>query len=1479
MNNARTDVVSNARYAHTRPGADPSYPTRQTHSYLSNASIERENERQVLSSQQWLDQTARFILRFRTRPLARIGEIRKGSEAAQAQSVLNAIRSEHYQFRIDVAAVDVSYRSMRNNATATSGGGTKIHLEYTTVFNGVAITTSRWAAKQLGNLPYVDGIWEDRTVEALDDSSNTVIGAPAFWSSTGDHGENIDIGIIDSGIDYLHEELGGAPFPNNKVVGGYDFVNGDGDPMDDDGHGTHVAGIAAGDGPLITNQRGVAYKARLWAFKVLDASGVGYQSWVMAGIERGLDPDQNPATPSPIRVINLSLGGFGDPDDPLSQAIDNASNDGIVCVVAAGNSGEYGYETIGSPGCARHALTVGASTNQDSIAYFSSKGPSANLFTIKPDVVAPGVNITSAKLGGGYIVYSGTSMATPHVAGAAALIIQAHPNYSPEEVKAALCETAVDLGKDVWTQGSGRISITDASNRSVLVTPSSINFGIDDRNGENWSMTRTLELHNHGTRSQTFSMTSEFLQMPGVVLAFSPSSVTVAAGGTATVAATLTVDNSQLDYADVTQYNGTIRAKSTSSVLKINIPFGFVKARMMRVTADERPWWIGIHPHGVNLSFVIDYPIAAPGDTLNLVPPSFDPQVYPGFDPQAPTFELWGAYQDSKYKILKEDLVLNEVRIVSIHKAESKNRIIFKRFDKDGLIVPFTGISWDQVLLDTSGFRINPGDAMMGLSDILDTLLDTLYFPDVSPKYRFDTKFLIADHGGSYYEFPYTIEGGISSSVTLQNDPNAFKRIDFRFPSEWGTFNLKVHSFINPLYQYALEGIASRSTTTLFTGYFLPSPSPAFDFKYSQLFSVRGASDLFTIDSTKTVHTYTWHILTDWDSATVHVLSNYSYVQQLSSRAEPLVIKYGYGVPRFDAPLTLYNRDVSAREIVPYVQFWGPGGVVDGNITSKYCHNGSECTYDVKSNYTGNPYEFYMGDHSGIYLAELSFSQYRIGDDTCKATAKLQFNSDHPNLLYLESMRTVSNGSYADEFSYTDTNSIEFDVGSKLGIDSVEIDFQPLGGYQWEKGLLTRQGKHFSTDDLSLADGYTSIRIRITDSSSNSLLYTMEPAFLYHGTAPPVPTAVFPANDSSNLPLYLDLAWKRLPTAHRYRLEVALDSGFTNIAVDDSGLTRNSRRVGPLRKLTTYYWRVNASNVIGTSAFSNTWRYTTTSDTSILQFVSKNWNLISIPLAGTDGIRQHLYPSSTSSAFLYSGSTYVLHDSLWSGTGYWLRFNTSDTTVITGQSILADTFEVGPGWNLIGAISEVVPTGSIESDPPGLVTSQFFGYTGNYDHSDSIVPGKGYWVKVSEQGRLILSSSSMTESSISQTVARFQKRISIVPTAELPPPPPNEEYIQDPTVDRPMEFVLHYNYPNPFNPTTIIQYDLPTDSRVILRIYNLLGQTVQTLIDRIEQAGYKRVEWKASKFTSGLYFYKLDAVSVSDPRKTFTSVKKMLLIR
>lgn len=362
--------------------------------------------------------------------------------------------------------------------------------EWEGVVNGLTLDITTEQAERLKNLPEIKNIYPNVQVKTTLMDSVPLIRASKVWPLDKDGnlcaeentecltGQGIKIGIIDTGIDYTHPDLGGCFGPSCKVVDGYDFVNDDTDPMDDHGHGTHVGSISAGKGTL----NGVAPDALLVAYKVLNSGGSGYADDIISAIERSTDPNQDGDYSDHLSVINLSLGGYGNPDDPMSTAIDNAFGVGVVAAIAAGNSGPAA-ETIRSPGTARKAITVGATDKQDQLASFSSRGPviwigqdGIERALLKPDVVAPGVGICAAEfdswlsqrrcLDDKHIAISGTSMAAPHVAGMVALLRQAQPAWSADEIKMAVRNTsvypAVPIPADINAYGYGRIDALNA---------------------------------------------------------------------------------------------------------------------------------------------------------------------------------------------------------------------------------------------------------------------------------------------------------------------------------------------------------------------------------------------------------------------------------------------------------------------------------------------------------------------------------------------------------------------------------------------------------------------------------------------------------------------------------------------------------------------------------------------------------------------------------------------------------------------------------------------------------------------------------------------------------------------------------------------------------------------------------------------------------------------------------------------------------
>lgn len=264
--------------------------------------------------------------------------------------------------------------------------------------------------------------------------------------------------------------------------------------------------------------------------------------------------------------------------------------------------------------------------------------------------------------------------------------------------------------------------------------------------------------------------------------------------------------------------------------------------------------------------------------------------------------------------------------------------------------------------------------------------------------------------------------------------------------------------------------------------------------------------------------------------------------------------------------------------------------------------------------------------------------------------------------------------------------------------------------------------------------------------------------------------------------------------------------------------------------------------------------------------VSKRWNLLSLPVRVADPRTSAVFPSAIPPVYGREGTGYAAVETLKTGLGYWVKFDSSEQLAIDGVTRYNDSISVVAGWNLIGSLSVPVRVADIESDPPGTAVSNFFGYASGYIISDTIAPAKGYWVKVGHDCRLILSKPGNIPSA---------KRIRIVPDGEQPPPPPaNEEQL---TV--PAEYALTQSYPNPFNPVTSIDYQLPEASTVRITVFNTLGQAIATLRDGIEAPGYHSIQWNAEKTASGVYFYKLEARSVSDPSRSFSKVRKTVLVR
>jgi len=335
----------------------------------------------------------------------------------------------------------------------------------------------------IGDAQGVNGLFlDDRVVLPASDSSTANIG-PSLDSALkiigadvahqrGLMGTGVRIAVVDTGIDSNHPDLAG------RVIAAKNFST-DRDTIDHFGHGTHVASIAAGTGAASDGKyEGVAPGALLINAKALNSGGGGTIGGIMQAMEWAADQG--------AKVINMSLGaGQSDGKDALSLEVDAISQQkGVLFAIAAGNAGTS--QKVSTPAAADMSLAVGAIDKSSTLAWFSSRGPRYRDMALKPDVVAPGVDIMAARANPGsgdpYISHSGTSMAAPMAAGSAALVWQLHPDWTGQQVKDALMSSATPIGEtcqvSAFDQGDGVVSLANIVNQAAIMDPGSVSFGL-----------------------------------------------------------------------------------------------------------------------------------------------------------------------------------------------------------------------------------------------------------------------------------------------------------------------------------------------------------------------------------------------------------------------------------------------------------------------------------------------------------------------------------------------------------------------------------------------------------------------------------------------------------------------------------------------------------------------------------------------------------------------------------------------------------------------------------------------------------------------------------------------------------------------------------------------------------------------------------------------------------------------------------------
>ncbi|MDX2648929.1 S8 family serine peptidase [Streptomyces sp. PA03-1a] len=411
-------------------------------------------------------------------------------------------------------------------------------------------------------------IWLDGHSKVQLDRTVPRIGAPHAWEK-GYTGAGVKVAVLDTGYDPNHPDLKGL------VAESANFTS---EPNTDDlnGHGTHVTSTVAGSGAASGGKyKGVAPGAQILFGKVCTADGNCDNSAIVEGLAW--------AAQHGAKVISLSLGDTDTPEtDALEAMVDTVTRDyGTLVVAAAGNNGSG--SRVSSPASAGGALAVGAAEDDDDLAVFSSVGPRTGDSGLKPDLIAPGVGVVAARAGGtteddGYIAMSGTSMATPHVAGAAAILFQEHPAWTADQVKRQLMQSATGAKEHgAYFQGAGRVDVARAVDQEVTADAAGLDFGlIRWTDGARPPVTKTITYRNPGTEpvtlqlKQNASSGKKDVPAPEGLFRLSADTVTVPAHGTADVTLTATPEATTLYAA----YSGVVSAATADGQVSVRVPFG-----------------------------------------------------------------------------------------------------------------------------------------------------------------------------------------------------------------------------------------------------------------------------------------------------------------------------------------------------------------------------------------------------------------------------------------------------------------------------------------------------------------------------------------------------------------------------------------------------------------------------------------------------------------------------------------------------------------------------------------------------------------------------------------------------------------------------------------------------------------------------------------------------------------------------------------
>jgi len=976
---------------------------------------------------------------------------------------METYRANFARLRRDVAA-------MRQSKSAFDP---LIRREYFEVFHGAALRIPRASLAGLRALLYVKRVHSDKTMHMLADQNIETIGAVKTWNTLGTRGAGVTVAILDTGIDYTHPALGGGFGAARKVIGGWDFVNDDANPMDDQGHGTHVAGIVAAN---LDDFTGVAPDATLLAYKVLNAGGSGSESDVLAALERALDPNGDGELSDRADVTNLSLGGDGNPDDAVSLAVDNAVAAGMVVCVASGNSGAY--HDVSSPGTARDAITVGAVDERDAPATFTSKGPSPKLVSIKPDVLAPGVSIRSTYLKGGYSNLSGTSMATPHVAGAAALLRAVHPTWTPQEVKSALILYAKALLSEVMTQGGGRIDVSRAAQPALLAFPASISFGLDAQSSGTFDRTQRVRVENRGTKNESVTLTTDGSRH-GVTVAVTPAKLELGPGSSAEATITIAITNA--DSAPITSdsysYGGLVHLDTATS--QTHVPWSVTKAARATVTTDVSvggQFWLSARK--VPSPAVIDE-----GTTETLMPAGdYDlliSAVDPATEAKKPTSHSIVVMESQS---IRGEVALHATRALAKHTVTISG-------------VGASGATLFRTSTPTVGYLarsrlLTPRGSYLESLDLPALDINTIHVSDLSDRWTLlSVETLLDREHLSYTNVAHVPLNGVSGNVELRNATSALLHAPVKlvFPSV--PANRRV---------YVTSAILPRTTSTQLRGVSVFTDTTAREW----------SGDLYMTSDASTDFLPAFQLQGGALNAPLDL-----WVPAITAKANRIVVANAFdaadGEPIAFGTGPLYPRNaytIQSSQLYPTFGFNGQAGEWRTQYDAAGFFTVRNSRGEVMATgtpFTANPVALSRGRYTIDFIA----TSLNLGDRLARAEVNATIdgtNGDVSTPVIASMFITDANGRAATRLTPHGTGTLHLATAAT----SAKAFFRFAGAATWTELTLNPVGQNrFEADLAPMANSSAAavdLRIELNDTKGNRLVYTLGPA-LTVGDVPLLP--------------------------------------------------------------------------------------------------------------------------------------------------------------------------------------------------------------------------------------------------------------------------------------------------------------------------------------------------------------------------------------